>query len=143
MRVNYIKIPKDLNEMQNKLIAGLTKRQIISFSIGAAAAFPIFFLVKNITDNIFIAMIALFITSMPIVMCGIYQKNGIYPERFAKYAIDFYKKPRKRYYRSVCFCECINRQSEFNRLNTALTKAKKYSYRRKDGMRERKKEKKS
>ena len=35
MAQNYVKIPKDLSLIKQKFILGLTKRQAISFGIGA------------------------------------------------------------------------------------------------------------
>ena len=40
---HYVQIPKDLNDIKEKFIMGLTKRQVVCFAIGLALGAPVFF----------------------------------------------------------------------------------------------------
>ena len=44
---HYVKIPKDLNDIKQKFMFNLTKRQVVSFGIGAVLGVPMFFLTRN------------------------------------------------------------------------------------------------
>ena len=41
---HYVQIPKDLNDIKQKFMFGLTKRQVVSFGIGGVMGIPLFFL---------------------------------------------------------------------------------------------------
>lgn len=40
---HYVQIPKDLNDIKQKFMFGLTKRQVVSFGIGGILGIPLFF----------------------------------------------------------------------------------------------------
>lgn len=99
MNNNYIiSIPKDLKKIQSKLFFGLTKRQLIGFSIGVLIGVTIFILLKSISLDI--AMYALFFTTAPVIFATIYQKDNMYIEQWVKLMIEQkYLNPNKRYYK--------------------------------------------
>ena len=45
---HFVKIPKDLAQIRQKFIFGLTKRQLICFGIGAAIGFPAFYIFNSL-----------------------------------------------------------------------------------------------
>ena len=55
---HYVQIPKDLNDIKEKFIMGLTKRQVICFGIGLALGAPVFFVARNFV-GMFTAIIAM------------------------------------------------------------------------------------
>ena len=48
----YVKLPIDPNSVKQKVILGLTKRQIISFLIGGACGIIPFFITKEIAQSL-------------------------------------------------------------------------------------------
>lgn len=119
---HYVKIPKDLNDIKEKFMFNLTKRQVICFGIGAALGFPIFFLTKNAL-GMSGAIFAMGACAAPAIICGLYKKNGIFFEQTVKFMFEFFKKPRKRYYRTTNFYRCIENHIEYTRLRKKLLEA--------------------
>lgn len=118
---HYVQIPKDLNDIKQKFIFNLTKRQVVSFGIGFAAGVPLFFLTRNII-GLSGGIILMGCCAAPALICGLYQRNGMYFEQVIKNMVRFFKKPKKRVYRtSNCF-ECLERHIEYDRLRRILHK---------------------
>ncbi|MCU9601767.1 PrgI family protein [Pallidibacillus thermolactis] len=91
-------IPKDLKKIESKLFFGLTKRQLIGFSIALFIGVITFLLLKSISINV--AMYGLFFTCAPIIFATIYQKDGLYSEKWLKLWLEHkYLNPSKRYYK--------------------------------------------
>lgn len=122
LQKHYVQIPKDLREIKQKFILGLTKRQLICFSIGLAMGLPVFWLTKNFL-GLSGGIAAMGIIAAPAILCGIYKKNGIFLERQIKNMIKYFKSPRIRTFRNVNNFECIERQLEYNRLKKILQQA--------------------
>lgn len=118
----YIQIPKDLNDIKEKFMFGLTKRQVICFAIGFAVGLPVFFLTKSIL-GLSGAIFAMGIIAAPAIICGIYKKNGIHFEQQVKFMIAYFKKPRKRIYRTTNVYKSIERQIEYNKLKKILAQS--------------------
>jgi len=93
-----VSVPKELKTIQSKLLGGLTKRQLIGFSIGIVLGFLVFLLIKPFSLDI--AMYGLFFTVAPIIFITIYKKDGIYLEKWLKIYLEHTKffSP-KRYFR--------------------------------------------
>lgn len=119
---HYVRVPKDLNDLKEKLIFNLTKRQVICFGIGLIVGLPFFFITKERT-NISNAITVMGVVASPAIICGLYKKNGVYFEQRIKHMIEFYKKPRIRYYRSTNIFRCIENHIEYNKLKKILKKA--------------------
>ena len=66
---------KDLNAVKTKVAFNLTKRQLICFSLAAAAGVPTYFLTRGIFGNTG-AVIALLIAALPFFFFAMYEKNG-------------------------------------------------------------------
>lgn len=98
MNNNYIiSIPKNLKEIEAKLFFGLTKRQLVGFSIGGILGILTFLLFKNFSLDL--AMYSLFFVVAPIIFITIYKKDGMYIEKWIKLLIEQkYLNPQKRTY---------------------------------------------
>lgn len=99
MNNNYIiSIPTNLKKIQSKLFLGLTKRQLVGFSIGLLIGISAFMIFRNI--NLDAGMYALFFTTAPILFATIYQKDNMHIEQWIKLLIEQTKlNPNKRYYK--------------------------------------------
>lgn len=99
MNNNFVvSIPKDLKSIKSKLFFGLTKRQLIGFSIALALSLPVFFLLKNISLDA--AMYGLFFTALPVIFVTIYTKDGIPGETWMKLYLEYtYLNPQNRYFK--------------------------------------------
>lgn len=99
MNNNFVvSIPKELKNIKSKLFLGLTKRQLIGFSIALCIGLPVFFLLKQLSTDV--AMYGLFFTASPILFGTLYTKNGMPAEVWVKLYIEYhYLNPQKRYYK--------------------------------------------
>lgn len=118
---HYVQIPKDLNDIKQKFMFNLTKRQVVSFGIGFAVGVPLFFLTRN-TIGLSGGIILMGCCAAPALICGLYKRNGMYFEQVIKNMFCFFKKPNKRVYRTCNLYECIERQIEYNKLRRLLRK---------------------
>lgn len=119
---HFVKVPKDLNDIKQKFMFGLTKRQCICFGIGFALGLPVFFLTRNAL-GLSGGIIAMGCCAAPAIICGIYKKNGLFFDAIFKNMMRYFKKKRKRIYRTTSVLECIERQLEYNKLKRILNKA--------------------
>ena len=78
----YIRIPKDLDNIREKFMFNLTKRQCLCFGIGFAIGIPVFFLTRKY--GIEVGIIAMGFAAAPAIVCGIYKKNGLTFEKYLK-----------------------------------------------------------
>lgn len=122
----YIKIPKDLDNIREKFMFGLTKRQCLCFGIGFALGIPIFFLVRK--HGIELGIIAMGCVAAPAIICGIYKKNGLAFEKYFKAMLRFFKRPKTRTYKSENIYEEIEKQIEINKLKKQLAGGMYISY---------------
>lgn len=118
---HYVQIPKDLNDIKQKFLFGLTKRQVVSFGIGAVIGIPVFFLTRNIL-GVSGGIMFMGGCSAPALICGLYKKNGIFFEQVVRNMFRYFKRPRKRIFRPVNLYESIERQIEYNKLKRLLNR---------------------
>jgi hypothetical protein len=97
--LKYVKIPINPYTIKQKMIMGLTKRQVICFAIGAGCGLPPFFIVKAFF-GVLMGVIALFVFAFPAILCGFYEKNGIFFEQTVKLMFNFYKKVKFNFKKS-------------------------------------------
>lgn len=119
---HFVKIPKDLANINQKFIAGLTKRQAICFGIGILLGFPAFFIFNTLID-LQAGCFALAIMAGPAIFCGFYKKNGLYLEQKIKLMFDFLKKPKVRTYQSENAFEMLERNIEYKKLKKMLSQS--------------------
>lgn len=93
-----VSIPKELKTIKSKLFFGLTKRQLIGFSIALSVGLPVFFLLKNVSLEI--GLYGLFFTAFPVIFGTIYTKDGMPAETWIKLYLEYrYLNPNKRYFK--------------------------------------------
>lgn len=121
---HYVQIPKDLNDIKEKFIMGLTKRQVICFGIGLAVGAPVFFLTRS-AMGMSGAIFAMGACAAPAILCGLYRKNGVFLEKQAKYMKEYFTRPRKRYYKTTNIFVCIEKHIEYESIKKKLRDAEK------------------
>ena len=95
----YVSIPKDLDQVKNKVAFGLTLRQIICFGAGASVGVPVYFMTRNAigTTN---ASLCMMVILLPAFMMAIFEKDGLPLEQvLMNYIRNRYLKPEVRMYR--------------------------------------------
>ncbi|PFC08138.1 PrgI family protein [Bacillus cereus] len=99
MNNNFVvSIPKELKTIKSKLVFGLTKRQLIGFSIALAIGLPVFFLLKSFSLDV--ALYGLFFTACPAIFATIFTKDGMPAETWIKLYLEYkYLNPQKRYFK--------------------------------------------
>ncbi|EOO22697.1 PrgI family protein [Bacillus cereus] len=99
MNNNFVvSIPKELKNIKSKLFFGLTKRQLIGFSVALALGLPVFFLLKSFSLDA--ALYGLFFTASPVIFATIFTKDGMPAETWIKLYLEYkYLNPQKRYFK--------------------------------------------
>ncbi|MEB9537993.1 PrgI family protein [Bacillus thuringiensis] len=99
MNNNFVvSIPKELKTIKSKLFFGLTKRQLIGFSIALAIGLPVFFLLKSFSVDV--ALYGLFFTACPAIFATIFTKDGMPAETWIKLYLEYkYLNPQNRYFK--------------------------------------------
>ena len=106
----YVPVPKDLNAVKTKVAFNLTKRQLICFSLAAAAGVPTYFLTRGILGNTG-AVIALLVAALPFFAFAMYEKNGQPLEKILKNYINAkYRRPKVRPYVTNNIYSAIEKQ---------------------------------
>ena len=95
-----VSTPKNLNRIKPKLVAGLTKRQVICFTLGAACAVPVYFLLRKPAGTT-TAMVIMMIILMPFFFLAMYEKNGKPAEKYLGMIIKYKMSKHIRPYRAV------------------------------------------
>lgn len=91
----YVKVPKDLTQIKNKIAFNLTGRQLACFSCALIIGLPIYFLFKDYNSTL--AMILMMCAMIPFFLLGMYEKDGLPAEKILKYFVKFkflYNKKR-------------------------------------------------
>lgn len=120
----FVPVPKDLSKVKTKVVFNLTKRQLIFFSLGAMVSIPIYLGIRKAIGNDF-ALMVLIVVAMPFFLLGIFEKDGIPLEKYARYIIrQKFINPKIRIYKTENFYEYLN-QNERSTINGNRTSAKK------------------
>ena len=111
----YVPVPKDLNAVKTKVAFNLTKRQLICFSLAAAAGVPTYFLTRGIFGNTG-AVIALLIAALPFFFFAMYEKNGQPLEKILRNYINAkYRRPKVRPYVTNNIYSAIEKQIQLEK----------------------------
>lgn len=111
----YVPVPKDLNAVKTKVAFNLTKRQLICFSLAAAAGVPTYFLTRGIFGNTG-AVIALLAAALPFFFFAMYEKNGQPLEKILKNYINAkYRRPKVRPYVTNNIYSAIEKQIQLEK----------------------------
>ena len=121
---HYVSIPKDLNDIKEKFIMGLTKRQVLCFGIGLVLGAPVFFLTRNAL-GMSGAIFAMGAVAAPAILCGLYRKNGVFLEKQIKFMREYFTKPRKRYFKATNIFMSIERHMEYMKIKKKLADSEK------------------
>lgn len=95
----YVPVPKDLTKVKTKLVAGLTKRQLICFSLGGLAGLPVYFLTRNTIGNS-AAVLLMIGLMMPFFFFAMYERDGQPAEKILKNWLRHKLWPKNRPYRT-------------------------------------------
>ena len=97
----YVTITKDLTEVKDKVAFGLTKRQIVCFSLGGIAGVGTYFLTRHSLGND-LALLLLIALAAPFMLFGLYEKNGQPLEVVGRQIIEScFLRPKERPYQTV------------------------------------------
>ena len=108
----YISVPRDLTRVKTKVLFGLTKRQLICFSIGAAIGIPTYFLIKQ-AAGISAASLCMIVVMMPMFFFAMYERDGQPLEVIAKQLIETkFIRPKVRPYRTDNYYEVLARAAQ-------------------------------
>lgn len=110
----YIRVPKDMNEIREKFILNLTKRQAICFAIGAGCGIPVYFLVKGL--GITLAVFLMGFAAAPAIIFGLFEKNGLHMEDYFKLMLNFWRTDKIRAYQTESVYREIENRIEYKRL---------------------------
>jgi hypothetical protein len=115
MAASYISVPRDLTKIRSKLLFGLTKRQLVCFSIAAAIGVPTFFLMKNVAE-VNVAVMTMMVVMMPLFFFAMYEKNGRPLEVLLSHFIQqVFIRPKKRPYKTDNYYAALERQADAER----------------------------
>ena len=110
----YVTITKDLTEVKDKVAFGLTKRQIVCFSLGGIAGVGTYFLTRHSLGNDF-ALLLLIALAAPFMLFGLYEKNGQPLEKILINMIRVrFLVPAARPYRTQNRFAALERQAYFD-----------------------------
>lgn len=107
----YINVPKDLTKVKTKVALNLTKRQLIGFTIAGLIGFPVYLMVKKVLPND-LSMLIMIGVSFPIIFATLYEKDGIYFEKYLKYIIDKKRQTSIRIYKTECIYDIKKQRKE-------------------------------
>ena len=96
----YAEIPRDVTKIQRKVMAGLTKRQLLCFCAAGCVGFPLYFIFRKPLGSTTAAYIMVF-TMMPAMLFAFYEKNGLPLEQYLRYMFQvMFFRAKQRPYRT-------------------------------------------
>lgn len=115
MAASYISVPRDLTKVRSRYLFGLTKRQLICFSVAALIGVPSFFLIRNITE-VNVAVMGMMVIMMPFFFFAMYEKNGQPLEVILSHFIQqVFIRPKQRPYKTDNYYAALERQAAAER----------------------------
>lgn len=116
----YVTITKDLTEVKDKVAFGLTRRQIICFSLGGLLGAGGYFLTRHALGND-AALLLLIALAAPFMLLGLYEKNGQPLEKILKNIIRAqFLAPAVRPYQTNNRLAALERQEHYEKEVTQL-----------------------
>ena len=110
MAASYISVPRDLTKVKSKVMFGLTKRQLICFSVAALFGVPSFFLIKHVA-SVSTAAMGMMIVMMPFYFLAMYEQNGQHFEVILGHLIEAtFIRPKERPYKTNNYYSALHRQ---------------------------------
>lgn len=105
----YVPVPKDLTKVKTKVAAGLTKRQLICFSLAALVGLPVYFLTRGAIGNS-AAVLLMIGLMMPFFFFAMYEKDGQPAEKLLRNRLRYKLWPKDRPYRTENFYKSISKK---------------------------------
>ena len=107
----YVNVPRDLNRVKTKVLFGLTKRQLICFSIAAAIGIPTYLLCRGALGNspAVLLMIGLM---LPFFFLAMYEKDGQPAEKLIRNFLRARLWPGARTYRTNNFYKQLEEEGQ-------------------------------
>ncbi len=81
-----VDIPKELKFIKSKLLFGLTKRQLIGFTMAIVISFPMFWLIKDYSLDL--AMYATCFAAFPFLFGTLYKKHNMVAETWLRLYLE-------------------------------------------------------
>ena len=97
----YVSVPKDLTKVKTKVALNLTKRQLIGFALAGAIGFPVYLLSRKFLPND-LSMLLMITVAFPIIFSTLYEKDGLYLEKYIKYYLEKKRHTSIRMYQTDC-----------------------------------------
>ena len=108
----YVTVPKDLSKIKNKVLFGLTKRQLVCFGSAALVGVPLFFLGKSSMGTTSAAL-CMILVMLPFFLFALYEKNGQTLEVILGHLIQCkFIRPKQRIYQTNNAYSALVRQSQ-------------------------------
>ena len=102
----YVNVPKDLTKVKTKVALGLTKRQLICFSVAAVIGIPIYFLTRGAVGGT-VAVLLMIGAMLPMFFFAMYEKDGMPAEKILKQMLRHRLWPGARPYKTENFYQWI------------------------------------
>ena len=107
-----IEIPKDINQYEAKLVAGLTTRQTAFLAIACAVGIPLYSALSNAGVVQDVRILIMIVTVLPFLAMGWVKPYGMAFEKFAQTAfVSHVLAPPKRKYITMNYFEVLRDQN--------------------------------
>ena len=123
----FVPVPKDLSKVKTKVALNLTRRQLISFSLGGLVGFFIYTNTKKLVPSD-IALLIMMAGVLPFFFLGVYEKDGLTFEKLIKYYYESkIRNPEVRIYKNENSYEALAKGADLLATNpkSAAKKANK------------------
>ena len=108
----YVTVPKDLTKVKSKVLAGLTKRQLLCFGSGALIGVPLFFLLKK-SLSVSAASLVMMLVMVPAFLLAVYEPGGQPLEVLLRNMIRVcFLRPKVRPYKTRNLYAVLERQAQ-------------------------------
>ena len=109
----YEEIPRDVLKIKRRVVAGLTKRQLVCILIAAAIGLPLFFLLRKPLGSSTAAYVMVF-AMIPAMLFAFYEHNGLPLERYLRDMLRvMFFRSKQRPYRTENYYERLNTQIKY------------------------------
>lgn len=116
-----VRIPDDITSYRERLIFGLSLRQLACFGAAAIASIGTHYLLTKLHIPRSITSYAVILIAVPILAIGFFQKNNLTALQYAKIIIRHYLSPGRRYYATERAIERV----KSNNVRTTQNKSRK------------------
>jgi hypothetical protein len=129
----YVNVPKDLTRVKTKVALGLTKRQLICFSIAGALGIPTYFLCRGFVGNS-AAVLIMIVVMLPFFFLSMYERDGLSAEKVIKHILRHELWPKTRPYKTENLYRYLEKGAHVARQDkTASRTSKTTAYKPKHG----------